>query len=824
MQRTSYILKSAGIIGTAILLHTVLKAQNPRSVPPPYSATLKKSYVRTFDAVKPGLDGNTIITQQTKDVRRTTQYVDGLGRPLQTVIKEGSLETSTGVIADLVTATEYNSFGKEQFKYLPFVSTTADGNFKLDPFQQQAAYMSAQYATQGETFFYGETKFENSPLNRVDETFAAGNNWSGTAWQAAENNRRSIKIKYWLNTITDNVQKWDVTSVVNGWGNYTATAAFAASQLYKNVTVDEHGKQVIEFKDKEGKILLKKVQLTAVADNGSGSNHSGWLCTYYIYDELNNLRCVIQPEAVKNMSNAGNWTLTTTILNEQCFRYEYDDLNRMVMKKVPGAGEVWMVYDARDRLVLTQDTNLRAQGKWMYTLYDFLNRPEITGLWNNTQNRLYHKPLAEMSSNYPSLSGQTIEELTRTFYDNYTWLASWGNPLPSSFTSTFNPYLQTESNSTWPYPQTPATHSIETIGLATGMRIKVIGTSTYLFTVNFYDNKGRMIQVHTQNTAGGVDVATTQYTWSGQPLVMVSKTEKASPNAQTSIIVTQMTYDDLWRLTKTEKKLSNTLVNGSAMSAYKTINENQYDKAGQLKKKKLAPAHNAGSGIETLDYDYNIRGWMLGMNRNYLADGATGKWFGFELGYDKLSNFANRNFTAGQYSGNINGMIWKSRGDAVRRKYDFSYDAANRLLQGLFEQNDAGSAWGSSTMNYTIKMGNGIDPLTAYDCNGNITGMTQFGWKPGISSTTPIDNLAYTYISGTNKLLKVVDAVSDPNTKLGDFKDGSNGSTDDYTYDANGNLTLDNNKAISSITYCQRLSLLQAKALLPIPMMQPATN
>ena len=36
---------------------------------------------------------------------------------------------------------------------------------------------------------------------------------------------------------------------------------------------------------------------------------------------------------------------------------------------------------------------------------------------------------------------------------------------------------------------------------------------------------------------------------------------------------------------------------------------------------------------------------------------------------------------------------------------------------------------------------------------------------------------------------------------MGDFKDGSNGSTDDYSYDVNGNLVLDNNKAISSITY-----------------------
>lgn len=54
--------------------------------------------------------------------------------------------------------------------------------------------------------------------------------------------------------------------------------------------------------------------------------------------------------------------------------------------------------------------------------------------------------------------------------------------------------------------------------------------------------------------------------------------------------------------------------------------------------------------------------------------------FGFELGYDKLTNSSGRNYTASQFNGNIAGMIWKSDGDDVKRKYDFSYDAASPLL------------------------------------------------------------------------------------------------------------------------------------------------
>ena len=76
--------------------------------------------------------------------------------------------------------------------------------------------------------------------------------------------------------------------------------------------------------------------------------------------------------------------------------------------------------------------------------------------------------------------------------------------------------------------------------------------------------------------------------------------------------------------------------------------------------------------------------------------------------------------------------------------------------------------------------------------------MQQWGLK--LNSSSQIDNLTYTYNSSSNKLLKVVDGITADN-KLGDFYDGSNGTNNDYDYDANGNLKLDNNKNISSISY-----------------------
>ena len=790
---------------TACIYSVNVKAQV--TPPDPYSGSIPVSFIRTWNAVAPEATPNSLMTRPLKDVKQTTTYFDGLGRPMETVAKQASLETTSGANADMVSASVYDQYRREVYKYLPFAANNTGGNtsisdglFKLNPFQQQISFYNTQLTGQtGETnvgpnslnYAYAQTSFEQSPLNRSLENFAPGVSWVGTSTQALEANRTSIKIKQWVNTATDDVKIWTVTDVANNWGTYAISGAYPAGTLMKSVTVDERNNQVIEFKDKEGQVILKKVQLTAT-DNGMGSGYTGWLNTYYIYDNLNNLRCVIQPKGVELISS--NWLLTdATILAEQCFRYEYDARNRMIRKKVPGAGEVWMVYDARDRLVMTQDANLRNQQKWMYTVYDNnLNLPLSTGLITdatNYNNLTYHLQNAYSSTTYPNLSNYPgYEELTTIFYDNYTWLSSYGNPLPSSYSTIYDSYFQTPSNN-WPYPQANA-QSAQIKGLSTGTRIKILGTSTYLYTVNFYDNKGRAIQAQSTNITGGTDIVTTQYTWAGQGLVAIQKQQKVGTNAQTSTIVSQLTYDDLGRLIKTEKKAANTLVNGGSMPAYKTTAQLQYDKLGQLKIKTLGAAP-----LETLNYDYNVRGWMLGMNRNFVSDVTNTNYFGFDLGFDK--NGVIGTYTP-QYNGNISGTVWKSKGDNEKRKYDFTYDAVNRLTAADFNQWVSGSGT-SAVFNKSANVDFSVSNLT-FDANGNILTMNQKGWKVGGSSF--IDQLSYSYITNINKLLQVSDASNDNTSRLGDFKYDPAGKTStDYNYDANGNLSLDNNKKISSITY-----------------------
>ncbi len=779
------------------------------------------NYIRTWAATAPQTDPNAIISQPLSVVKQTTQYYDGLGRPIQTVSKQGSLETSSGNAYDLVSVLTYDNMGRQNVAYLPYVASGSDGSYKTDASTAQPAFYNSStspIAGQGEsgTNAHSQINYELSPLSRPLLSMAAGNNWVGSS--------RGIGIGYFANTTTDDVKIWTVTNAALGsWGTYTMYGAYAAGALFKTITTDENGHQVVEFKDKDDKIVLKKVQLTAT-DNGSGSGYPGWLCTYYIYDILNNLRCVVQPAGVQTLSTNGwSMTATSTLLSEQCFRYEYDQRNRLVMKQVPGAQPTYMVYDNIDRLIMTQDANMRSTSKWLVTVYDNFNRPIKTGLLNDGNGLATEITNAYNSVTYPNISSG-FELLTQTHYDDYSSLPT-NSPagLTSTYQTTWNAQFTATNLTAAPYPVMPTQNSTYTTkGLVTWSQVEVLGSggATYLTTVNIYDDKARTIQIQTQNYSGGIDVTTSQYNWSGQPLTTVHKEQKAGTNAQTTVTVSHMYYDDLSRLIKTTKQIQNTLVNSNALTAENNISVIQYDKLGQLDTKNLG---NTKSGsnytttpLETLNYDYNIRGWLLGVNRAFVRDLSTangttnsgetfttpptysaGNYFGFELGYDKSPTVGSSTWTGTtQYNGNITGTIWKSVHDGQIRKYDYSYDAANRLTAANFTQYTGTSFNQNAGIVYTVNN-------LSYDANGNLITMNQYGLLTATAtSSSLIDQLTYTSIPGTNRLQAVTDGVNNYSSTLGDFKYNTATKTaTDYTYDNNGNLIGDKNKNISSISY-----------------------
>ncbi|PZR07136.1 MAG: hypothetical protein DI539_23990, partial [Flavobacterium psychrophilum] len=194
--------------------------------------------------------------------------------------------------------------------------------------------------------------------------------------------------------------------------------------------------------------------------------------------------------------------------------------------------------------------------------------------------------------------------------------------------------------------------------------------------------------------------------------------------------------------------------------------------------------------VEKLDYTYNVRGWLQGINKDYVNDqpGGNGRSFGLELNYDW-------GFDQKQYNGNIAGTKWRSKGDGQRRSMGYSYDRLNQLLGADFSQFNGTGYVENNAFNFDIQMGDGSNTATAYDENGNIKAMKQWGLK--VNTSTVIDDMQYSYHANSNKLRAVAENnTGTVNHGLGDFTD-KNLTADDYGYDLNGNMIADLNKKLT---------------------------
>ena len=170
-----------------------------------------------------------------------------------------------------------------------------------------------------------------------------------------------------------------------------------------------------------------------------------------------------------------------------------------------------------------------------------------------------------------------------------------------------------------------------------------------------------------------------------------------------------------------------------------------------------------------VDYTYNIRGWVTDVVYPYFRQMLT---------YN--------NGTTG-FNGNITKMTWRTANNA-EQNYSFTYDGFNRMLDAVYSE---GYSMNQNVDRYTEK-------VTEYDKNGNIKKLQRYG-QTGSSTFGLVDNLTYTY--NGNKITRVDDAVTATSYTGGtNFVNGAN-TNNEYTYDANGNLTKDLNKGISNIQY-----------------------
>ena len=769
-----------------------------------FSQTTTENFIKTTTyKVATTLVPNPSVDQKVQNVT----YFDGLGRPFQTVAHK---QSNTG--KDIITHISYDAFGRQTKDYLPYAKWNGVSNMGVSgaaEAETTAYYSSLNPSTSGNPNFdittnpYSEKIFELSPLNRVIKQAAPGNIW-------ANGGGHEIKMAYQTNNDLDAVKlfacvaTWDNTKGLYEIPTALNSTIYTNNQLYKTITYDENtvanptegAGATLEFKDKEGKVILKRTFSTT----GTGISSEKY-DTYYVYDQYNNLTFVIPPKA--------DGIITGLTLDDLCYQYKYDYRNRLVEKKIPGKQWEFIIYDKLDRVIATgpsfspfSDSPLGSETGWLITKYDAFDRPVYTG-WEQSANitnagRKTKQDTTNLLTSFSeskTTTAGTIDSVINVYYTNAV--------IPTTFKLlTVNYYDNYDFEAFVPAIAFPTNGYNNTTqkpkGLPTGSWTRVL--STLLATdaernYVLYDYKARPIKTFSLNYLGGYTQVDTNLDFAGKTIYTETLHKRSSINKELYV------RDD-YSYTPQDRMLAHYHKIGTAGTP-QLIAENSYDELGQLISKKVG--NTAANPLQKVDYSYNIRGWLTDINKTGWNDntnptplnisGEPNDLFAFRINYDKVIN--DYNYTGKPlFNGNIAETYWRTSGDNVLRKYGYFYDDLNRLRNAVYQKPFK-----------AVAVTNSYNESMTYDKNGNIKTLQRNGDLDGPTVSIPIDDLNYTYklnASGneTNQLMRVNDAS---NSTSG-FKDGTN-TDDDYNYDMNGNMTIDKNKLITTNIKYNHLNL-----------------
>jgi RHS repeat-associated protein len=717
------------------------------------------------------------------DVTLNKVIVDGLGRPIQQIAYQ---QSNSG--KDIVSHIEYDAQGRLAKEYLPYSNSTSSLNYNPNAKSELLNY--PEYAGQNP---FTEKRYELSPLGKVIEAAAPGSDWS-----MANATKHTIRYDYLTNLNADNVRRFKAfadETVLGANGYYGISIVdngfYPERELYKIITKNENWKTgdgnnntKEEYSDKEGRIILTRTYAASVINGVEvNTNHD----TYNIYDQYGNLTYVIPPAKADG-------SITQSILDDLCYQYRYDQRNRLVEKKLPGKQWEFITYDKLNRVVALgptlspfTDAPINTYG-WLIAKYDIFNRKVLLAWQAGTTTSAGRKAL---QTNYSttalplnetkSISDTTINNvafrytsaalptsgydvLTVNYYDNYNYTNA-----PTTFTSVMSDNSQ---------PVYYNNSNLIPKGLISGCWNRFIEASNTVpvkgeLSHILYDNKARAVRVKLNNYLGGYTQLDNRIDFSGKILFSETTHKRLSADATEIYIKEVFTYTPQGRLLTHTHQIGN--------GAIQTLSSNIYDELGKLISKNVGNYPN-GTPLQKMDYSYNIRGWLLEINKtNNLIQGTDPQdLFAMKLSYNVVDNTINNTVDA-LYNGNISEITWRTKSDNVLRRYGYQYDTMNRLKQAIYQKPDN-----------AVPVTNSYNENMTYDKNGNIMSLHRNGEYDDTIYTLEIDNLTYDYDhSKQNRLLRITDNSGNNRG----FTDG-NTTGDDYGYDASGNMTMDKNKGI----------------------------
>jgi len=705
----------------------------------------------------------------TDQVVEQIKFSDGLGRALQSQV------SGTGDLSEsIVQFYSMDEFGRADTSFLPFTHKT-EGKYLEDVRNTQLNYYKngSSYKIAVDTIPFATVKFENTPLSRVLESSSVGE-----FWQIKDDNTGiTSRLSYLSNESSDSVIKWRYDNVS---GSYIGDLFYEQGKLIKNVVTDENGKTATSYSDRDGKLILK--------------DQMG-LKTYYIYDVLGRVRHVLPPEFVENMATINNTIDTSaTLVKQYCYTYVYGERSLLIEKHIPGIEKIEYIYDKINRPVLSRNGNLRNNNQWSFVKYDKYGRVAYSGIYTDAdlltreqlQNTLFGQENIfetysfeeEYSNNVFPYNNLDIH--VYNIYDEYP-------EIPEGFV----PAVDIDGNEIYPYHNTKyfineageeeTTYNVNTLGKLTISKVKILDgseTPNYLETVVYYDKYNRVIQKHSDNIYEKVDIVNMTYNFMGQVTEQVVEHGMPGEDNIVETVSKYFNYDHASRLKSVEQEIEADTDNGRVKML-----EMEYNRLGQVVAKKLHETADENF-LQTIDYLYNIRGWMTHIN-DPNEQGADKDLFAMRMYYKDQVTATAQTLNNGMISG-IEWNIFDSKVENKKRAYAYNYDDHYRLTEAnYFEGDNLNENIGRYNVDYS------------YTANGKINTLVRNG-KISENTYGIIDNLTYTYEG--NQLIKVEDSGVTGLNVDNNFADLADLEIE-YEYDANGNMYSDENKGLANITY-----------------------
>lgn len=667
-----------------------------------------RNYVST---IEPLVAGNTIG-------RTTVVYFDGLGRQKSTVHEGFGINN-----ADVADLTYYDQRGRVCRQYLPL----ADGGSFSDNYP------------------YTETLYDGTADNRPSELIGPGEQWR------SQNGNHSIKTIYAFNKADyiciDQYNDLYVNAFceyyyINNNGILVHQDTYNNDRLKIEVTINEDSAITMLFTDKAGRKVLQR-QTDIEWDDRD---------TYFIYDQYGRLTYILPPEASKQLS--ANGACNIDVVNKYCYRYTYDDLDRIIEKKLPGCAPVYYVYDKLNRPIMSQDGEQRLLGEWTVTKYDssmrvavegrstnHMSRSTLQSQWGDTLLLAAFDPTLLMESTlmYTATPGLNFLPDRAYYYDSYSF---WENYVP----------LPTE-----PGYENATQYSAR--GLMTGTAVTDFSGSVTVMA-NAYDKRGRLVMKAERDCYADSYLLRTfmKYDFAGRCV------EKKRIYSTMASQVSQADYAEHWtymydnwdRLTQATHAVGN--------RPAVTLASYTYDDNGRVNSYTFG-----GQTANTTTYTYNLRGWLTEQQSSHYAaelyytedvDNIGVRYFGGNVAA------ISENRCVPLYQGNY---MWGSQWRTIK------YDSQGQLLQTSDDYSQ-------------------LQERFSYDLNGNVTHIVRG------STRRPYDNVTLTYDG--NFIVAAADAGTD--NYLGNIPQYAGNlfyHDADFAYDSCGRVTRDMSRGVSEVTY-----------------------